>query len=122
MDIDNLNKLDGDAVFQEILADKLEKNRKNYKQAMKNAVIRNDSAQVSASRQNKIAGKTQNKLNDLIDGGMAGFLTKEEEIDSDDDDDSGGELEETESATVTRRKRTFFRPSTYPQPRIRRKY
>jgi hypothetical protein len=109
MDIDELNKLDGDTVFQSILADKLERNRKNYKQAMKNAVIRNDNAQASANRQNKRADKTQNTLHELIDGGMAGFLAKEEELDDDD-------VEESDGATITRRKSAFFKYPTRPRP------
>lgn len=107
MDTDTLNKLDGDAVYQSVQADIVERDRKLYKQAMKNAVIRNDNAQASSDRQNARAIKTATKLNDLIDGGMEGFLAKEEEIGTDDD--------ETDAETITRRKSAFFQPLTYPR-------
>ena len=85
----DLNKLDGSSMLQEVMAEKVERNRKLYKTAIKNAVVRNDNAQASAKKQVARADKTQTVLNDLVDGGMEGYLAKTEDTDED-DDDSGG--------------------------------
>ncbi len=87
----DLNSLDGDSVYQEVLSDKIEKDRKSYKQAIKNAVVRNDQAQKSAKKALARAEKNQTALTDLVDGGMEGFLAKDEDEDCDEEEDDFGD-------------------------------
>jgi hypothetical protein len=82
-----LNKLDGSSVYKEVQAEKIEKNRKRYKQAIKTAVLNADDASKIATKASGRADKTQTILNDLVDGGLEGFLASEEEDDGDDDDE-----------------------------------
>ncbi len=81
MDSKTLNSLDGSSVLAQVIAEKIETQRKSYKVAIKNAIFRNDKAQESLAKVFIRAEKTKAKLDALVKGGMEGFLN---EIDKDD--------------------------------------
>jgi hypothetical protein len=87
MDKKNLNALDGDSMLQEVLNEKIEVQRRTYKKAIKNAVIRNEHSQESVDKANARSEKSQAKLDALVNGGMEGFLTNET---SDEDEECSG--------------------------------
>jgi hypothetical protein len=74
MDSKTLNALDGDSILAEVQAERIAQQRKAYKQAIKDAVINNDNAQRAASKARAKAEKADDKLKELVDGGMEGFL------------------------------------------------
>ncbi|GAJ12407.1 unnamed protein product [marine sediment metagenome] len=83
MDDKTLNSLDGSATYQEVSEEvktrQIEINRKEYKDAIRTLIIRHESAKESAKRAQARADKARNKLAELVDGGMQGFLTISEE-------------------------------------------
>lgn len=83
----NLNSLDGSSVLDEVLYDQIVANRKSYKTAIRNAVIRNDKSQEMADKALDRARRSKGKLDALVEGGLDGFLNKVEAIDEEEDDD-----------------------------------
>lgn len=88
----NLNALDGDAMLQEVLNEKIDTQRKAYKRAIKNAVVRNENAQEASAKSAGRAEKNQKKLDDLVNGGLEGYLTIPEDVVEDvvEEEEEGG--------------------------------
>lgn len=80
MNDSNLNALDGDAMLKEVMVEKIEAQRNQYKRAIKSAVISTEIAQEVVDKAQKRVEKNQTKLDALVDGGMEGFLSKQAEI------------------------------------------
>jgi hypothetical protein len=76
------NSVDGDSTFQkvtkEINARRIEKNRRNYKDAMRTLVIRHEQIADLVSKDQARLEKCNDKLTKLIDGGMEGYLASAE--------------------------------------------
>jgi hypothetical protein len=76
------NSVDGDSTFQkvtkEINAKRIEKNRRDYKDAMRTQIIRHEQAKEAASKAQATADRVSGRLDKLIEGGMEGYLASEE--------------------------------------------
>ncbi len=75
----DLNALDGDSMLQEVMKERVAKDRVAYKKAINNAVIRLKNAEKAATKAVDRVEHNQEKLDKLVDGGIEGFLIKKDD-------------------------------------------